>query len=385
MEVDNIQDVDSETNQDSLPFQQPESAQHSFDATTFAAALLGLDGVKGLGRKGITALVAEYQDELWKMWETKPETISRILSKANVPAAGKVAERITSQPAVHVAFGISKSEKLALRRVSVIGPSDIPTRLRNIPSPPLWLFVQGNVEALYHRPAVAVVGTRKASDHGRRAAGIVAEMVAGYPIVLVSGLAPGIDEEAHAASLRQGAKNVAFLGHGINVEFPASSEIVRRQIVQKGGATVTEYLPDERYNRSYFVERNRLQAALADMVIPVEADVKSGTAHTFRFARKFERDIVGIRWDGCAGLVNEIERSGYHVVNIAKSSDRKHLDTLLRHLAEREHKETFALSLVEQRLRTEVASRYLRGEDVRRLYDLIDAILAGNTTEDDRQ
>ena len=111
----------------------------------------------------------------------------------------------------------------------------------------------------------------------------------------VSGLADGIDQAVHEASIAAGVPTIAFLGTGIQNDYPKGSENLRRRIVEAGGAVATEYLPNESYSRANFVQRNRLQAALGRALIPVEWAVKSGTAHTVRFASELLRPIVGLR------------------------------------------------------------------------------------------
>ncbi len=218
---------------------------------------------------------------------------------------------------------------------------------------------------------MAVVGTRRPSPQGRKAAAIVAKILAAYPITLISGLAEGIDEEAHRASLQEGVVNVAFLGHGIGIVFPASTAPLRELILEKGGAVVTEYLPHEHYRRTTFVARNRLQAALADMVIPIESRPKGGTVHTIRFARNYGRNVLAVRWNGANGLVDELVRDGIPVVDVLTPSGWKHLDRTFRQLAEKAGHETYSLSLVEKRLQSEVRTRNVRPGEPERLINLL--------------
>lgn len=381
LELAKMTSVDSSDGQEAFQFDGLNSAEKVPEATPFTVSLLALNAVNGLGHKGIRALVSRFRDDLQDVWDTPTSKLTDILARANVPTAEKVADRITMHPEAFTTIATRQAGDLAKRRVWVIPPGELPPRLKQMPDPPLWLFVQGRSEVLYDRPAVAIVGTRDATDQGRTAAQVVAELAAAYPIVVISGLAPGIDEAAHAASLQQGATNVAFLGHGHNVKFPASSEATRLQIVRQGGATVSEYLPGERYSKSNFVERNRLQAALSDIVIPVEAKLKGGTAHTYNFAKKYARDVVGIRWKGVSGLVSKIEQDGYKVFDIATSSDRKRLDTMFRNLAEEHDHETFSLSLVARVLKSEYRSRNVTGKDLDSLFGALDA--AGEESVDD--
>jgi DNA protecting protein DprA len=299
------------------------------------------------------------------------DQVQEALAGAKTPGAEKIAREIADAGPVLTEQGQKKAEELSARGIHIVPGWQLPPQLREIPDAPRWLFVQGNLDVLQYHPSVAAVGTRKATLQGRRAAIIVTRMLAAYPILLVSGLAEGIDEEAHKASLQAGVLNLAFLGHGINLVFPAQTKEIRRQIVERGGAVATEYLPDEHYTRSYFIERNRLQAAMADIIIPVEAGLKGGTAHTIRFARKYRRAILGISWKNANGLLEELQRDGYPVIDIFSPRGRRELDGILRELAERAGHETYAFSRVERRLVNEAESRKVRSQDIKRLTETL--------------
>src|SRR5262249_11720817 len=142
------------------------------------------------------------------------------LENNKVAGAKKLAETISSAPGL-MQKGALALQELANRGASVIPPSVVPERLRtDVQDPPLWLFVEGNPSVLTSHPIIAVVGTRAATTEGMRATSIVCQVLSTYPIVMVSGLAEGIDEEAHRITLAERVPNVAFLGHGLNTVFP---------------------------------------------------------------------------------------------------------------------------------------------------------------------
>jgi DNA protecting protein DprA len=169
-----------------------------------------------------------------------------------------------------------------------------PARLNDLSDPPFWLFVQGRLELL-SRPAVTIVGTRKPSDDGLWLARFVGGCLHELGCPTVSGLATGIDQIVHEASLRAKVPTVAVLGNGIFNDFPKGSEELRKRIVTNGGAIITEYLPRQSYSAENFVRRNRLQAALGSTLVPVEWAVKSGTAHTVKYASDLQRPIACLR------------------------------------------------------------------------------------------
>jgi DNA protecting protein DprA len=342
---------------------------------SYEHSLLGLMEIKRLGRKGVTALVKVFEDDLGRVWQESAERLQTILGLHKIPSSEAIAKEISENAERCIEAGQNKLRELAANRITVVPTTKIPPKLKSLPQPPPWLFVQGEVDTLYRVPAVAVVGTRTPSERGRRAAQLVVRQLCAYQIVMVSGLAEGIDEEAHRSSLQEGVKNMAFLGHGINHYFPAATKSLRRRIVQDGGAVASEYLPDEHYRKSYFVERNRLQAGLADLVIPVEARLKGGTAHTVRFARTYGRPLAGIRWDKANGILGELERDGYPVFDIMTTRGKKLLDRTFQELALEHGHKTSSLALVERTLQRELQSRVVRRHDIERLVERVVELL----------
>lgn len=366
--------------QDALPFDSDGDLPRQIEAPSFVVTLLALNSVSGFGRKGLRQLVRVYGDDLGHVWSSRPERIRQILSEARVRSVDDIVAQIVGESPSLLKEGRQKAEELAKKRILTLPPSGIPPRLREIPDGPLWLFVQGEEDVLHHRPAVAVVGTRQSSSRGRYAAEIVAHLLSAYPITLVSGLAEGIDEQAHISSLREGAKNVAFLGYGMKHFFPAVTNNLRWEIANGGGVLASEYFFDERYHKSYFVERNRLQAALADIVIPVEAEPQGGTAHTVRFARKYGRRLLGIKWSGAPGMVAELEHAGDEVVDVFERQGRMRLDSIFRNLAEEYGHEAFALSLAAREFKKEFRTREVTPKDLERFSSLLEGVRrdAGN-------
>ncbi|WP_312441444.1 MULTISPECIES: DNA-processing protein DprA [Stutzerimonas] len=193
------------------------------------------------------------------------------------------------------AEGISLARALTATGIRLIfkGESDFPARLKEIPDAPEWIFIQGKPENL-KKPAVTVVGTRKPTDDGLFLTKYILAILANFDCVTVSGLALGIDQTAHTESIRYGLPTVAVLGTGILQNYPRGSEALRSEILSSGGTIITEYLPHQSYSAETFVRRNRLQAALGDVLVPAEWKIKSGTAHTVKFAAKYHKAIVNL-------------------------------------------------------------------------------------------
>jgi DNA processing protein len=159
-----------------------------------------------------------------------------------------------------------------------------PARLRAIDLPPPVLFVRGELGALEPLDAVAIVGTRRPTDDGRRTAARIATAIAGLGATIVSGLALGIDGAAHTAAVTADRPTVAVIGGGHARLYPRIHERLADRIVAGGGAIVSEFAPDTEPTRGTFPRRNRLISGLSDSTVVVEAGARSGALTTAAWA-----------------------------------------------------------------------------------------------------
>jgi len=166
-----------------------------------------------------------------------------------------------------------------------------PEQLKNIKNPPKVLYVLGD-EKILNEKSLSIVGSRNASDYGRKIARSFARDIALQGINIVSGMARGIDSEAHLGAIEGGGKTVAVLGSGFNHIFP--NKIIFQKILDSGGTIITEYKPDVEVFPDGFRQRNRLIAGLSLGTFVVEAKMRSGTGITADFARRFKRKIFCI-------------------------------------------------------------------------------------------
>jgi len=362
---------ESEQSQDGLA--KPSSAPSSGNDRVLLS-ILALSSLKGLGKGSILGLHRALGG-VDKVWEADKSSLESALRRARVPRYKILAEEIFGKKDSLLEKGERIRENLSSRNVQFVLGDELPESLRTIKDPPPWLFVQGDLDALYLRPAVAVVGTRRPSDKGREAARKVVRMLAAYPVAVVSGLAEGIDEEVHAEALEESLKNVAFLGHGINIVFPKQTERLRERIVENGGAIASEYLPNEKYNKAYFVRRNRLQAALSDLVIPIEAGEQSGTAHTVRFAIEYRRGLVGVGWTGASGVQKLVREAGHPVVPVFSRQGLRQLDLAIQSLVRRAGRTPDPTLRAKKRFLSEISSRCLTREDRASLLGALKAFL----------
>ena len=176
-----------------------------------------------------------------------------------------------------------------------LGSQDFPQLLAQIPDPPDIIWFRGDLSALT-APAVALVGARAASRDAVTTAAALASDLARAGVVVVSGLARGVDAAAHRGALEAGGKTIAVLGTGIDVVYPAEHRELSANI-ERSGLLVTEFRPGAPPVVSHFPRRNRIISGLARAVVVVEAAEKSGALITARAAADQGRDVMAV--PGC--------------------------------------------------------------------------------------
>ncbi|MFZ5625642.1 MAG: DNA-processing protein DprA [Gemmatimonadota bacterium] len=167
-----------------------------------------------------------------------------------------------------------------------------PAALADIPDPPAVLFALGRVE-LVRRPAVAIVGSRSHSAYGGEVTELLAEASAKAGIVVVSGMARGLDAVAHGAALDAGGASIGVLGNGLGIIYPAANRRLYERMVDTG-LLLTEFPPGERPQAWTFPRRNRLISGLARATVVVEAAVGSGALITADQALEQGRDVLAV-------------------------------------------------------------------------------------------
>jgi DNA processing protein len=169
-----------------------------------------------------------------------------------------------------------------------------PERLKQCEDGPVLLYQKGATE-LNHKKVLSFVGTRNATAYGREVCEkVIADLKdKGHEVVIVSGLAYGIDVCAHKAALKEGFKTVAVLGHGLNYLYPGLHKPVARKIVDQG-CLLSEFGYNEKPEPAFFVRRNRIVAGMADATIVIESGVKGGALITADIANSYNRDVFAV-------------------------------------------------------------------------------------------
>jgi len=189
---------------------------------------------------------------------------------------------------------IDQLKKTNIQSVVII-EDQYPGALRTIYDPPICLYYQGQLPKL-EQLCLASVGTRKASNYGRRVTRDLIEPVAKKGVNIVSGLAYGIDKYSHEAALVAKSQTITVLGGGIEdqVVYPRANLNLIKQILNNKGAVLSQYWPFDRPNKRQFVARNRIIAGLAVATLVIEAPEKSGALITADFAEQDSRIVMAV-------------------------------------------------------------------------------------------
>jgi len=216
-----------------------------------------------------------------------------------------VSELQEAMPAAHLAFShITKTRNLEyietlLAQMEYKGIAYVsrnherfPALLKQIPDPPVGIFFMGTLPA-DNTEKVAIIGSRKCSEYGLLTARLLAMPLAAAGVVVVSGMAKGVDSMAHRGALSGGGITVAVLGCGVDICYPAQNRALKDEIMQKG-CIISEYAPGVRPMPAFFPARNRIISGLCRGVVVTEAGLKSGTLITVDQAHEQGREVLAV-------------------------------------------------------------------------------------------
>ena len=249
-------------------------------------ALIGLSLVPGVGAGRIRSLLARFGSATAAMNAARA-------ALTQVDGIGpKTAAAITD-------FDDAEAVDTQLERAAQIGATLItpwddrfPNRLRQIYDPPALLWMRGTLTAADHR-AIAIVGTRRCSDYGKRQAHRFAQELVRHNFTVVSGLAYGIDAAAHRGALDAGGRTLAVLGSGVNRIYPSKHTKLARSIIEQG-ALLSEYALDAAPDASNFPERNRIVSGMTLGTLVVESHREGGALITARMAVEQNREVFAV-------------------------------------------------------------------------------------------
>ena len=198
-----------------------------------------------------------------------------------------------------------------------LGKINYPYLLSQIYLPPKKLFVLGNEEILREK-SIAIVGCRKASSYGKKIAENLAYNLGKNNIITVSGLARGIDTSCHIGSIKAKARTIAVVAHGLDMIYPKENRNLAIEILNYGGAIVSEYDVGTKPLKRNFIARNRIISGLCKSLVVIEAKEKSGSLITANFALNEGREVYAVPGNidnSNSKGTNELIKNGANLLN----------------------------------------------------------------------
>ncbi len=247
---------------------------------------IGLACIEELGGAPVRRLLEKYGDEE-TIWEAPDSEINTLLILTD-----KQKEAFTS---IRRRFDLDKSYEYVLsKRVKLVAYRDsiYPTKLKEIPSPPSYLFYLGNLPK-DDVPSVSIIGARMCSEYGKEAAKYYSSVLSKNGVQVISGLASGIDGISQRAALDADGSSFGILGSGIDVCYPVANKTLYKDLAIKGGV-ISENPIGSKPLPYHFPMRNRIISGLSDIVLVVEAKEKSGTLITVSMALEQGKDVYAL-------------------------------------------------------------------------------------------
>ena len=247
---------------------------------------LALNCHQKIGSQTLKKILAAFNDDIEKAWKSSSFEINKRLEP-------KIAEILKeSQKIFSPDKEIEKIKKLNIGYTTIFDKT-YPTQLKELPDAPVILYVKGDVEIL-KEPSLAIVGSRKFSSYGKMSAYKFAKESAEAGLVIISGLALGIDAVAHSAALEANGKTVGVLGCGLDQIYPTSNFGLSKKIIETGGAIISELSPGTPPLKHNFPARNRIIAGLSLGTLVVEAAESSGALITAYEALDYNREVFAV-------------------------------------------------------------------------------------------
>lgn len=247
-----------------------------------------LNGVDGIGPARFYRLMAEYGSAkaVWdNLSDMRADVIRHLTPQTYQNMKATRDEHLIDDQ-------LEKLDRLGIEAV-ITGSERYPQPLRNVYDAPPVLFCKGNAPTNYDR-RFGIVGSRRATYDGKRAAREISELLSENGVSIVSGMALGIDAEAHRGALKGGTHTVAVLGCGVDVVYPAEHRHLYDQILAEGGMILSELPPGTQPHRSHFPLRNRIISGLSQGVLLVEGAKNSGAMITADYALEQGRDVFAV-------------------------------------------------------------------------------------------
>jgi DNA processing protein len=226
---------------------------------------------------------------------------------------------------------------------------DYPSKLKHCVDSPIILYYKG-VEDFRQKKILAIVGTRKATSYGKRVCEEIVRDLSNDNILIISGMAYGIDTCAHREALNNGLNTVGVMAHGLDRIYPNENRNMARRMLGQGGL-ITEFMSNSKPDRENFPKRNRIIAGLSDAVLVVESATKGGAVITANIANSYNRDVFAV-----PGRIHDEYSDGCHLLI------RRNIAALARSADDIRYSMGWEGARIKKKNATELLNRYTREE-----------------------
>jgi DNA processing protein len=249
---------------------------------------LALYQINNIGSKTILLLLEHYEN-IEAIFKAKKQELLKIKG---------IGEKTIADIVTYKNEALKKAEKeikfIEKNEIDILFYTDnhYPNRLKECHDAPFLLFCKGNYN--FNVPKIlSIVGTRHATDYGKKITQNLVEEFTALDICIISGLALGIDSYAHQSAVKHGLQNIAVLGHGLDMIYPSTNKQLAEKIEQNG-ALVTDFFSETLPNKQNFPRRNRIVAGMSDAVVVIESAEKGGALITAEIANSYNKEVFAI-------------------------------------------------------------------------------------------
>lgn len=269
-----------------------------------------LSRIEGIGSRKIYSLLDKFK-KVENIWNAKEDELIKVEGIGE-----KLAKEITNEKYKE---NLTKYlEFMVKNKIDIITIQDenYPYKLKQIYDSPAIIYIKGNKEILNDK-AVAMVGCRNCTKYGKEVALKLSYQIAKKGITIISGLAVGIDAYSHIGCIKAKGKTIAVVGNGLDNIYPYENKKIADEIIENGGAIISEYIIGSKPAKLNFPARNRIISGLSDRLIVVEARKKSGTLITVDFALEQGKDIYVVPGNInsiCSEGTNDLIKQGANIL-----------------------------------------------------------------------
>ena len=232
----------------------------------------------------ISCMLCEYYDSFEAIYKASPEELALIegLSEKHI-------QKLCNKSLTRAGEIMAECEALNIDLLTIYDDK-YPEYLKNIPDPPVLLYVKGTFPDMHNIPVIGIVGSRRPSNYGTKMAEKIAEGLGNRGFIIVSGMARGIDTCAHRGAIKSGALTVAVLGCGVDVLYPPENGGIK-SLIEHNGAVISEFAPGTAPLPTHFPVRNRIVSGMSQSVLVVEGKASSGSTITANLAKDQGKEV----------------------------------------------------------------------------------------------